>query len=293
MFKNWIESGIITVNDITNDRGEISEGLILEKLRIKTNWISEVNIIYKSFPKEWKRILHENKNKKRFNQNSEFNIYNSIDKKETNLKDVNNKTLYQILLNRVTTKSFAIDTWVHEFNLTNAQKCMNAFKFISQKIAENDERIYRLKLLHRILPNGILMHQWKILPSNVCLKCQVREDYLHYFISCTELDIFWDIILKFLAKIGYKKNMKLLEVIVLGYKTGNEAYDEINLLFSMFGFIIYKMYHRSERRFSNSLYYLKNELNNKMQIKKYKNVRIFDRLHLLCLTNTNPRTYIT
>ena len=163
MFKNWIESGIITVNDIINDRGEISEGLILDKLRIKTNWINEVNIMYKSFPKEWKRILHENKNKKRFNQNSEFNIYNPIDKKETNLKDVNNKVLYQILLNRVTTKSFAIDTWVNEFNLTNAKKCMNAFKFISQNIAENDERIYRWKLLHRILPNGILMHQWKIL----------------------------------------------------------------------------------------------------------------------------------
>ena len=183
MFKNWIESGIITVNDIINDRGEISEGLILDKLRIKTNWISEVNIMYKSFPKEWKRILHENKNKKRFNQNSEFNIYNPIDKKETNLKDVNNKILYQILLNRVTTKSFAIDTWVNEFNLTNAQKSMNAFKFISQKIAENDERIYRWKLLHRILPNGILLHYWKILPSNVCLKCQVREDYLHYRIA--------------------------------------------------------------------------------------------------------------
>ena len=113
----------------------------------------------------------------------------------------------------------------------------------------------------------------------------VREDYLHYFISCTELDILWDIILKFLSKIGYKKNMKLLEVIVLGYKTGNEAYDEINLLFSMLGFIIYKMYHRSERRskFCNSLYYLKNELINKMKIKKYKNVRIFERLHLFML----------
>ena len=31
MFKNWIESGIITVNDIINDRGEISERLILDK----------------------------------------------------------------------------------------------------------------------------------------------------------------------------------------------------------------------------------------------------------------------
>ena len=130
------------------------------------------------------------------------------------------------------------------------------------------------------------MHQLKILPSSVCLMCHVREDYLHYFISCTELDILCDIILKFLAKIGYKKDMKLLEVIVLGYKTGNEAYDEINLLFSMVGFIIFKLYHRSERRskFSNALYYLKNELNNKMQIKKYKNVRIFDRLHLFMLT---------
>ena len=40
IFKNWIKSNIIFVNDIIDIHGQINEETILQKLKDKTNWIS-------------------------------------------------------------------------------------------------------------------------------------------------------------------------------------------------------------------------------------------------------------
>jgi hypothetical protein len=39
MFDNWINSDLIYINDILNENGEISQNLILDKLKYKNNWI--------------------------------------------------------------------------------------------------------------------------------------------------------------------------------------------------------------------------------------------------------------
>ena len=41
MFDNWTNSDLIYINDILNENGEISQYLILDKLKYKNNWISE------------------------------------------------------------------------------------------------------------------------------------------------------------------------------------------------------------------------------------------------------------
>ena len=51
---NWIKSGIIFINDILDEYGQISEYKIISKLRNKQNWISELNILKKAIPKLWK-----------------------------------------------------------------------------------------------------------------------------------------------------------------------------------------------------------------------------------------------
>jgi hypothetical protein len=50
---NWIKSGIIFINDISDEYGHISEYKIIAKLRNKQNWISEIclYILYTYFPK--------------------------------------------------------------------------------------------------------------------------------------------------------------------------------------------------------------------------------------------------
>ena len=54
---NWIKSGIICINDILDEYGRISEYKIIVKLRNKENWISELNILKKAIPKQWKDII--------------------------------------------------------------------------------------------------------------------------------------------------------------------------------------------------------------------------------------------
>jgi hypothetical protein len=41
MFDNWINSDLIYINDILSENGEISQNLILYKIKYKNNWISE------------------------------------------------------------------------------------------------------------------------------------------------------------------------------------------------------------------------------------------------------------
>jgi hypothetical protein len=57
MFDNWINSDLIYINDILNENGEISQNLILDKLKYKNNWISEFICLKKAIPNEWYHLL--------------------------------------------------------------------------------------------------------------------------------------------------------------------------------------------------------------------------------------------
>ena len=52
MFDNWINSDLIYINDILNENGEISQNLILDKIKYKNNWISEFICLKKAIPNE-------------------------------------------------------------------------------------------------------------------------------------------------------------------------------------------------------------------------------------------------
>ena len=57
MFDNWINSDLIYINDILNENREISQNLILDKLKYKNNWISEFISLKKAIPNEWYHTL--------------------------------------------------------------------------------------------------------------------------------------------------------------------------------------------------------------------------------------------
>ena len=52
-----INSDLIYINDILNENGEISQNLILGKLKCKNNWISEFICLRKAIPIEWHHTL--------------------------------------------------------------------------------------------------------------------------------------------------------------------------------------------------------------------------------------------
>ena len=51
IFKNWINSNILFVNDIIDENGQIKEKIILQKYIDKTNRISEFNKLKYAIPK--------------------------------------------------------------------------------------------------------------------------------------------------------------------------------------------------------------------------------------------------
>ena len=57
MIENWINSGIIFINDIIDDQRNISEVVILQNLICKQNWMSETSIVKKSIPEKRKQII--------------------------------------------------------------------------------------------------------------------------------------------------------------------------------------------------------------------------------------------
>jgi hypothetical protein len=42
LFNNWINSHIIYINDLLDEKGKLSEEFIFKKLKCKVNWISEL-----------------------------------------------------------------------------------------------------------------------------------------------------------------------------------------------------------------------------------------------------------
>ena len=47
VFENWIKSDLIYINDILDSTKSVSSKFILEKLKCKSNWIVEFNIVNK------------------------------------------------------------------------------------------------------------------------------------------------------------------------------------------------------------------------------------------------------
>ena len=171
-----------------------------------------------------------------------------------------------------------MERWKVNISLINEKKLENTYNFITHCIFDNQERIFRWKLLHHILPNGILLHKWKIVTSPNCVKCNTEENYLHYFVLCKELETLWTLVRQFFSTIGYNTEMKSLENIVLGYKVEIEAHKEVNLLLSLIGYVIYKHYHKTERRrnYRNIFLILKTELKIRSKLIKYKEFKIFE-----------------
>ena len=60
IYHNWIDEGIIFINDIIDKNGIIDKNKIYNKLKITTNWFSEITTLIKAIPNTWKNALQSN-----------------------------------------------------------------------------------------------------------------------------------------------------------------------------------------------------------------------------------------
>ena len=74
-FLSWINSGILLINDIINEHGEIDENVILRKLENKTYWISEINIVKTGMPITWRKVLKSEESTKSIVKKSWISLF--------------------------------------------------------------------------------------------------------------------------------------------------------------------------------------------------------------------------
>jgi hypothetical protein len=110
MFDNWINSDLIYINDISNENGEISQNLILDKLKYKNNWISEFICLKKAIPNEWYHTLQaQNCIKSVVNFQKDKFIVNG---KCIDPSQLSNKYFYNEYINVKFLKPIGINTWL-------------------------------------------------------------------------------------------------------------------------------------------------------------------------------------
>lgn len=245
IFHNWINSGLIFINDIIDKEGKVSSTFIFQKLNIKTNWISEFSTLKKAIPKHWRSLLTDN--------NSIYTPVNFLKNKmiwNSQCVDpnyLNNKSFYLSLIDFKNTEPVGVKKWVKHLQFEKKPNMSDVYKFIFYFLQENKFKVFRWKLLQFILPTKTLHKVWKITESSLCNYCQMEEDYEHFFITCKYLSPLWNQVKHFFKQNKFEINITL-NYLVFGYKLFDETYYDFNYVLSILAFSIYKAYYMSEQK---------------------------------------------
>ena len=121
-------------------------------------------------------------------------------------------------------------------------------EFIFNHIKENRYKMFRWKLIQKILPNDLLLCKWKIKPNPFCYFCGQEDNYEHFFLKCSFNKKFLNEIKSLMKKLGYNKDMLSMKNIAIGYKISDKEYYDINTLLTLISYTIYKGYYVSEQR---------------------------------------------
>jgi hypothetical protein len=150
MIENWINSGIILINDIIDDQRNISEVVILQNLICKQNWMSETSIVKKSIPAEWKQII---KNEESIMTKVNVSIFNTlIYLNSQNLNNQTSKNIYKNLLNSQNISfPLGFSTWLTKINIKFYSEIEKSLTFVFKNMKENKFKVYKWKLIHYIL----------------------------------------------------------------------------------------------------------------------------------------------
>jgi hypothetical protein len=52
LFNNWINSNLVYINDLLDEKGKLTEEFICKKLKCNLNWISEIYTFKKGLSRE-------------------------------------------------------------------------------------------------------------------------------------------------------------------------------------------------------------------------------------------------
>ena len=106
-----MSSGILFINDIIDDNGEISENVIFQKIRNKHSWIMDFSKLKLAIPSAWKTILKSHCSK-RTKVNTSLSLKLNLENgKVMFLENTNSKIVYNIFISRKFTSPYMHTYW--------------------------------------------------------------------------------------------------------------------------------------------------------------------------------------
>ena len=245
--KNWLESGFLFVKDIVeNDGSFLSEHNLLQKLRVKTNWMSEVFILKNIIVKN--ALRHCDTAVCRFTQ---ITLYKKLTlwtkTKIFNLDEINCKEMYIVLLAKKTERPYSEHMWQRklqtEMNKNDwEQVYLTNFKTLRYKKFSE----FKYKILLNILPCGEKLETWGKSASTKCTFCGESEDICHLLYSCPRVKHVWCILSNCL-----KLNVTLKHIIP-GIRCQNYLSENRNICVVIVSYAIFSTW--SKCNWNNSDY---------------------------------------
>ena len=234
--KNWIESGILYVNDILDGNGRIiRETVLIERLHNRSNWIAEYHMV-----KGVCKIVEKISSKL---ENTSVRIGDTIPRifAMNKLNDVINKRTgfyYNILRNQSFKIPYMQTVWCKLLDLDYLlfQKSWSRIYVIKikqmpiKKLAE-----FNYKLLAGILPCGQLLSKWiEDIPLS-CTVCNIKEDLKHMLFEWKKAKDIWSQISSILrVNIQWKH-------VVIGYsQEQNNTTRTLNWICCLAAYSIFK-----------------------------------------------------
>ncbi len=260
IYLHWMHSGIMCINDLLNCNSGFSSNIVYNKLRNKTNWAAEYYTVINSIPNEWKPLLHSIESK-----NSKVKCSLALrrfDLKKGYVQDgCTSRSMYSYLISKKAVKSHMENYWSVKFSHSIFRTDWQNVWFLCTHMQERKLGMFRYKLLHNILPCKLLLHRWRLSESPQCNVCKVVEDYQHLFINCKMVKHAWQYMCNLFTKLGMQNISPSLKVIMMGYKSGQKPYTEVNEIITIFAFALFKSYCMSENwtKYINVIHIVKQE----------------------------------
>ena len=243
LMDNWKKSNINFIEDILSKNGNFkSAEEIFNILKNKRNWLIEYHIIIKSIPKLWKDKLKEADMATKVK--TELTPYLIDNGKRIFKIPIRSKDYYQLLIKSVKQKSYNEN---YRNKVFYDRPFWNSIWTNRVKYQKNKKLAdFNFKILHRVLPCGENLYNWKITNSNTCrFGCNTTETYEHMFVKCPRLINVYNKIENILSQL--KLNIQITyPLLIFGYKINYNCYSQVNTLLSHIFFSVYKHWLRNE-----------------------------------------------
>ena len=181
-YKNWVLSGVITLNSLRFIDGSIDETFIYNKICDKRNIYCEILSLRKALV-PYKDMLAG------YSNTPQENYRDPCIDRNLELQKFTSKLAYNILVTKKYESPFQEKVWhkvlkIEKIDFTNVYP--KKIKMADKKLAE-----FNYKVLLLILPCGLNLNRWGIRDNNKCNICNVTHDIPHLLFYCTKADAVW------------------------------------------------------------------------------------------------------